>query len=265
MSETISLNIKNNDEEKDKNEEKKKKNRLDDLLNDKNILNIEEEEEEEERKENLSREISNPLKEIDEKKISSISSSDQYKKAIDNSNKDTINEPVSDTIKRDLYLIWTKLKYVINPFVNEKDRNKHVRQWDLWGPLVFTILLSFTLAFRSSEKSDIFVLIFIIFWGGSFLVYLNTNLLGLSISFFQIYCLLGYCLFPLNISALILSLQRFYEIFRIFIVAFGCSWSSYSMVCFLKNYANQEQRVLVLYPAFLIYLFISGVIIMNRF
>ena len=168
-------------------------------------------------------------------------------------------------IKRDLYLIWTKLKYVINPFVNENERNKHVRQWDLWGPLIFTIFLSFTLAFRSNEKSDIFILIFMLFWGGSFLVYLNTNLLGLSISFFQIYCLLGYCLFPLNISALILSFERFYEIIRIIIVGFGCTWSTYSMIGFLKNYANDQQRGLVLYPAFLLYLFISGVIIMNRF
>jgi hypothetical protein len=265
MSETISLNT-NNSQNDNSYQEKDKINTLDNLLNMPNILDKEEEEEEiKEQNKNPTIEISNPLKEKKEMKLASISSSEQYKKALDNTEKDTINEPVSDTIKRDLYLIWTKLKYVINPFVNEKERNKHVRQWDLWGPLIFTILLSFTLAFRSKEKSDIFILIFMLFWGGSFLVYLNTNLLGLSISFFQIYCLLGYCLFPLNIAALVLSFERFYEIIRIIIVGFGCSWSTYSMIGFLKNYANDQQRGLVLYPAFLMYLFISGVIIMNRF
>jgi hypothetical protein len=265
MSETISLNT-NNSENENSYQEREKINTLDNLLNQPNILDKDEEEKEiKEENKNCSIEITNPLKEKKDIKLTSISSSEQYKNALNSIDKNTINEPVSDTIKRDLYLIWTKLKYVINPFVNENDRNKHVRQWDLWGPLIFTILLSFTLAFRSNEKSDILILIFILFWGGSFLVYLNTNLLGLSISFFQIYCLLGYCLFPLNISALILSFERFYEIIRIIIVGFGCSWSTYSMIGFLKNYANDQQRGLVLYPAFLMYLFISGVIIMNRF
>ena len=147
------------------------------------------------------------INENSEIKITSISSSEQYKKALDEKNKNTINEPIRDTIKRDLYLIWTKLKYVINPFVKEKDRNKHIKQWDLWGPLIFTILLSFTLAIKSNEKSDMFILIFMIFWFGSFLIYLNINLLGLNIGFFQIYCLLGYCLFPLNISAFIFDID----------------------------------------------------------
>ena len=246
MSEIISLN------------EEKKITKLDDLLNTPNILTKEEEEEEEDKKEKI-------INENSEIKITSISSSEQYKKALDEKNKNTINEPIRDTIKRDLYLIWTKLKYVINPFVKEKDRNKHIKQWDLWGPLIFTILLSFTLAIKSNEKSDMFILIFMIFWFGSFLIYFNINLLGLNIGFFQIYCLLGYCLFPLNISAFILAFNFFYEIFRILILGFCLLWSCFSMIGFLKNLCNDELRGLVLYPAFLLYLFISGVILMNRF
>ena len=40
--------------------------------------------------------------------------------------KNTLHEDINESLKRDMNLIWTKLKYVINPFVNEKDRNKHV-------------------------------------------------------------------------------------------------------------------------------------------
>ena len=160
MSETISLNT-NNSENENSYQEREKINTLDNLLNQPNILDKDEEEKEiKEENKNCSIEITNPLKEKKDIKLTSISSSEQYKNALNSIDKNTINEPVSDTIKRDLYLIWTKLKYVINPFVNENDRNKHVRQWDLWGPLIFTILLSFTLAFRSNEKSDILILIY---------------------------------------------------------------------------------------------------------
>ena len=179
--------------------------------------------------------------------------------------KDTLHEDINESLKRDLNLIWTKLKYVINPFIPEKDRSEQVRQWDLWGPLIFTCLLSMTLAIRASEKGSTFTLIFIIFWIGSILVYLNANLLGIKISIFQIICLLGYCLFPLNIAAIILSLGKFFEFLRLIILIACCSWSSYSIKGFLLNIAPKEQRLLMIYPAILVYLFISGVILMNRF
>ena len=179
--------------------------------------------------------------------------------------KDTLHEDINESLKRDLNLIWTKLKYVINPFIPEKDRSEQVRQWDLWGPLIFTCLLSMTLAFRASEKGSTFTLIFIIFWIGSILVYLNANLLGIKVSIFQIICLLGYCLFPLNIAAIILSLGKFFEFLRLIILIACCTWSSYSIRGFLLNLASKDQSLLVIYPAILVYLFISGVILMNRF
>ena len=67
---------------------------------------------------------------------------------------------------------------MLNPYKNEDKKLKEIRQWDLWGPLIFTILLSFALSFGTDEKSDMFVLVFVIFWIGSVLVYLNGNLLG---------------------------------------------------------------------------------------
>ena len=179
--------------------------------------------------------------------------------------KNTLHEDINESLKRDMNLIWTKLKYVINPLIPEKDRSDQVRQWDLWGPLIFTCLLSMTLAIRASEKGSTFTLIFIIFWIGSILVYLNANLLGVKVSIFQIICLLGYCLFPLNIAAIILSLGKFFEFLRLIILIACCTWSSYSIRGFLLNLASKDQSLLVIYPAILVYLFISGVILMNRF
>ena len=203
------------------------------------------------------------IEQLNERTTLKISSEDiKYKNY---ENKNTLNEPITDTILRDLNSIYFKLKFVINPFVNQNIKSKHIKQWDLWGPLLFTILLSSTLAFRSTQKSNTFSLVFIVFWLGSFLIYLNANLLEIKISIFQIFCLLGYCLFPLNLSALILSIFNAFEIIRIFVVLFGCFWACFSMRGFLINSANENNRTLVLYPAILFYLFISVTILMNRF
>jgi hypothetical protein len=203
------------------------------------------------------------IEQLTERTTLKISSEDiKYKNY---ENKNTLNEPITDTILRDLNSIYFKLKFVINPFVNQNITSKKIKQWDLWGPLLFTILLSSTLAFRSTQKSNTFSLVFIVFWLGSFLIYLNANLLEIKISIFQIFCLLGYCLFPLNLSALILSIFKTFEIIRIFIVLFGCFWACFSMRGFLINSANENNRTLVLYPAILFYLFISVTILMNRF
>lgn len=39
-------------------------------------------------------------------------------------------------------------------------------------------------------------------WGGSFIVTINTKLLGGKISFFQCVCVLGYCIFPIVLAAI---------------------------------------------------------------
>ena len=203
------------------------------------------------------------IEQLTERTTLKISSEDiKYKNY---ENKNTLNEPITDTILRDLNSIYFKLKFVINPFINQNIKSKHIKQWDLWGPLLFTIFLSSTLAFRSTQKSNTFSLVFIVFWLGSFLIYLNANLLEIKISIFQIFCLLGYCLFPLNLSALILSIFKTFEIIRIFVVLIGCFWACFSMRGFLINSANENNRTLVLYPAILFYLFISVTILMNRF
>ena len=235
--------------------------KFDNENNNEDIINIDfnlPSEKNEEEKENLNKNLNN-------NNINQNINIPNYQLSLSKSNQ-KLNEPITDSLKRDLFLIYNKLKYVINPYLSNKEKNKHIKQWDLFGPLIFTILLSLTLAIRGKNKGDIFTLIFIIFWFGSFLVYINTHLLEVKISIFHIFCLLGYCLFPLNISSFILMLYNFHEIIRILIIAFCCFWSSISASSFLNSIVdNNEIRGLVLYPSILLYLFISGVILMNRF
>ena len=171
--------------------------------------------------------------------------------------KNTLNESIITTINRDLLLIYTKIKYVVNPFIPREQKDTQIRQWDLWGPLVLNMTLAFTLSFNTKEKSQMTTLIFVIFWLGGVILFLNANFLGVKTSIFQMLCLLGYCLFPLNLAAIIVTLFNFNDILRLIIVILNLFWSIYSSSDYLKIMINQDQRYLVLYPFILFYLYIS--------
>ena len=181
-----------------------------------------------------------------------------------NINNNTLNESVYSTINRDFKMIYTKLKYVINPFISREEKYKQIRQWDLWCPLFLNILLSLTLSLNTEDKSQIITLIFIIFWFGGVAIFLNNYFLGVKTSLFQILCLLGYCQFPLNIAAIILTIINFNYIVRLIIVAIFFCWSTYSSSDYLKAITKQDKRYLVLYPCILFYLFISWFIFATR-
>jgi hypothetical protein len=74
--------------------------------------------------------------------------------------------------------VLLKVKFVLNPFLNNNEKSKQLRNWDLWGPLVFTIMLSLTLSYGNKEKGSLFVLVFTIIWFGSIVIYFNGQLLG---------------------------------------------------------------------------------------
>ena len=184
-----------------------------------------------------------------------------YKKEIQSEN--TLDETIKETITRDVKLIYYKLKYVLNPFSSPLDKKFHIMNWDLWGPLIFITLLSGTLSLSSKEKANIMISVFSIFWIGSLLVYVNGNLLNSKIKIFPTLCLLGYCLFPLNIAAFVLSMINLYDIIKILIVGFMCFWSLFCVEGYIKSVCEKEQKWLVFYPVILMYIFISWFIFVN--
>jgi len=188
--------------------------------------------------------------------------SDDFNK--DNNNQGTLDESVYATVSRDFSMIYNKLKYVINPFISREMKYNHIRQWDLWGPLLLNLILASTLALNTKEKGQITSLIFIIFWLGGVAIYLNNYFLEVKASIFQIFCLLGYCLFPLNIAAIIVTIINSYDIIRLIVVGFTCFWSIYSSSDYLKAITTQDKRYLVLYPCILFYLYISWFIFATK-
>jgi len=60
-----------------------------------------------------------------------------------------------------------------------------LRNWDLWGPLLITFWLSIVLALGGGEnKGSLFINLFLIIFAGSFLISINTNLIGGKVNIF---------------------------------------------------------------------------------
>ncbi|KAI9821246.1 MAG: hypothetical protein M1827_003981 [Pycnora praestabilis] len=124
----------------------------------------------------------------------------------------TIDESVWDTLSRDLLAVWEKMRQVLWPkyllggilqreegdslreggrilgvgrwpdaeVVLQGGMSEGLRNWDLWGPLVFCLLLSLLLSMSAQreQKSLVFSGVFAMVWIGEAVVTLQIKLLG---------------------------------------------------------------------------------------
>lgn len=159
----------------------------------------------------------------------------------------TLDEPVSETILRDVRAVADKLKVVMMPLDrsgaslvryavvptrdagasappdqpletepelsdNDKMVLRQLKDWDLWGPLVLCLALAVLLSFKAptDQASLVFAAVFCAVWVGGTVVTVNAQLLGGTISFFQSLCVLGYSVFPLVLSASVIAVLRIF-------------------------------------------------------
>ncbi|KAF2774531.1 Yip1-domain-containing protein [Teratosphaeria nubilosa] len=130
-----------------------------------------------------------------------------------------------------------------------------LRDWDLWGPLLFSLLLSFLLSLnaRDDQRSFVFSGVFATVWIAEAIVTLQIKLLGGNISFFQSVCIIGYTLFPLVIASL-LSALHVPTIVRIPVYSVLGLWSLAAGVSILGGSGVVKNRVaLAVYPLFVFY------------
>lgn len=181
----------------------------------------------------------------------------------------TLDEPVSETLKRDLKAVGKKFFHVLLP----RRSNTLLKDWDLWGPLLLCIILAVMLqGSHSTKTSDTdggpeFAEVFVIIWLGASVVTLNSKLLGGTISFFQSVCVLGYCVLPLTIALifckLILLSHQTTLLFAIrcitVLLMFG--WSTFASVAFLGESQPHNRKALAVYPIGLFYFVISWLVI----
>uniref|UniRef100_A0A803MS01 Protein YIP n=1 Tax=Chenopodium quinoa TaxID=63459 RepID=A0A803MS01_CHEQI len=117
-----------------------------------------------------------------------------------------------------------------------EDPGKALRDWDLWGPFFFIVFLGLTLSWSASVKK------------------------GGHIIFFQSLSLLGYCLFPLDVGALICMLKD-NVIIKIVVVCVTLAWSSWAAYPFMSSAVGPRRKALALYPVFLMYVSVGFLII----
>eukprot|EP00927_Polykrikos_kofoidii_P065456 TRINITY_DN61202_c0_g1_i1.p1 TRINITY_DN61202_c0_g1~~TRINITY_DN61202_c0_g1_i1.p1 ORF type:complete len:230 (-),score=22.89 TRINITY_DN61202_c0_g1_i1:354-1043(-) len=183
----------------------------------------------------------------------------------------TLKEPVTVTIMRDLRAIGGKLVYVMTPFVMT-DRDRLVKDWDLWGPLLLCLTLGVVLGFGQDDDqaSYVFSQIMMIVWLGSCVVTLNAVLLGGKVGFFQTVCLLGYCIAPLVLAAVSgLALETFIGrrgsvfVARLVMNLVALVWSSNASSGFVVGMVPADRRFLCLYPIYLFYMAIFWLIMLD--
>ncbi|XP_022912747.1 protein YIPF6 [Onthophagus taurus] len=180
----------------------------------------------------------------------------------------TLDEPIKDTILRDLKAVGVKFAYVLFP----KEKKTLLKEWDLWGPLVLCTFMAMILqgsntADDTNDGGPEFAEVFVIVWIGSMIVTLNSKLLGGNISFFQSVCVLGYCLLPTTISLIVCRVILLVEQTNLlFFIRFavsmgGFAWATYASMIFLGDSQKPGRKGLAVYPMCLFYFIISWLVI----
>ena len=188
----------------------------------------------------------------------------------------TLDESISKTFKRDIDRIVSNVKNVLDAkrvFLGnrrssigeensqQQQQQQPLRDWDLYGPLIFVLLFGVCLSSSagggssSKTKSDagtIFSVVFATVAFGAFALTLNVKFLGGKIIFLQAMSLIGYCIFPLDMSAVLcwVSANSWY---RFFVVGLGVTWSCGASVPFVSAAVVEERKALAVYPMVLLY------------
>ena len=87
---------------------------------------------------------------------------------------------------------------------------------------------------------------------GAIVLTVNVVLLGGTIGFFQSLCLLGYCLFPLDVVAIIFLFVS-NPIVRWILVPIAVLWASWASVPFVGGAVPTNRKALAIYPLGLLY------------
>ncbi|KAJ8488206.1 hypothetical protein ONZ51_g3715 [Trametes cubensis] len=177
---------------------------------------------------------------------------------------DTLDEPVATTIARDLLSIYTKLIQVLYPPRSNGNRDL-LRDWDLWGPLVLCLTLGILLSINApaSQSLGVFTSVVVIIAVGSLVVTVQAKLLGGRVSFFQGLCVLGYCVAPLNVAALVSTFVHLIYV-RAPIALAAWAWCVWASVNFLDGTKIEAQRILLaVYPLLLFYFVLAWMIIIQ--
>uniref|UniRef100_A0A7S0YMC1 Protein YIP n=1 Tax=Polytomella parva TaxID=51329 RepID=A0A7S0YMC1_9CHLO len=165
----------------------------------------------------------------------------------------TIDESIWKTLWRDIVTIGINIRGVLVP-INWKltSKTQGLSNWDLWGPLIFMLVLAIVLSIGEKNSSSVFAMVFTEVALGACILCVNVILLGGELVFFQAICLLGYCLFPLVISAIVCACVE-NKISRGVATLVCFLWACWATIPFIGNAVPPNRKALAVYPVMLMY------------
>ncbi|KAK6460442.1 hypothetical protein DFJ63DRAFT_337815 [Scheffersomyces coipomensis] len=139
-------------------------------------------------------------------------------------------------------------------------------EWDLWGPLIFSLLYSVTLGVtaQNQQTNSVFSGSFSFIWLFFIVIGLNIQLLGGTISFMSAISAAGYSMFPIVVGSLISALVIKWKLLRLGVLIILNIWSIYVGVLSLKCSGVLPGRVLLaIYPVALMYSVLSWLVVIT--
>lgn len=124
---------------------------------------------------------------------------------------------------------------------------------DRWGALLCVLAHCFVYYFFGIDPKVSWV--FFVWAFGSSIVSAILNLLGRSISFETVVCVLGYSTVPLTLCLPILGIVRF-SAFHTLVRACGCVLSAVSSGSSLVTPQLENKRILIVFPVMMYYVFL---------
>jgi len=116
------------------------------------------------------------------------------------------------------------------------------------------------------QASLVFAAVFCAVWFGSTVVTINAQLLGGTISFFQSVCVLGYCVFPMTLAAVVvdlfkmINLRAFSTLVELAVLFIAFLWSTRASAIFIGQYIVPSRRILAVFPVLFFYTFLAWMI-----
>lgn len=139
-------------------------------------------------------------------------------------------------------------------------------EWDLWGPLIFSLVYSVTMGIAASkdQMNLAFSGSFSFIWLFYIVIGLNIQLLGGNISFMSAISAAGYSMFPIVVGALLSTLLIKWRLIRLALMVFLGAWSVYAGSMSLRCSGVLPGRViLAIYPVGLMYAVLCWLVVIT--
>lgn len=151
---------------------------------------------------------------------------------------------------RDLFNIFNKIKFFYQNTSNDKDFEKEIKDYDMWGPFLFFLFFASAISFSSAnslETTFSTIIVFIIF--GVSVIVMNFKLMKIQMNFFAGYATIGYLMFPLTGASIFNAIFHFLPFFLKFPVTLLALFASLKISWNLCLKISGQQNVfLTFYP-----------------